>query len=98
MSAFSLTPALDDHAYDGRCPSFRRLLATDFTDDDGIAWQVERFQREHGMVGGIIPRKDVFAVDLDVQGYKPEDLHLCVEDNTLTISGTHGKKNKDGNY
>src|ERR1043166_3138867 len=60
-----------------------------------VAGQVERLRRQLGMVGGVIPRKDIFEVDLDVQGYKPEDLKISVQNNILTVSGTHDEKNED---
>src|SRR6266540_5637713 len=48
------------------------------------------------MTGGISHRKDVFEVDLDVQGYRPEDLNICVQDNALTICGMHEEKDEEG--
>jgi len=47
------------------------------------------------LVGGIANRKDVFAVDLDVEGYKLQDLNITVQDNLLTISGRHEEKDED---
>jgi len=86
MSSFSVIPFYD------------YPLVSPFTEVDRIARQVERLRREMGMVGGRTHRTDIFEVDLDVQGYKPQDLKICLQDNTLTISGSHEEKNEDGTH
>jgi HSP20 family molecular chaperone IbpA len=98
MSAFSLIPVFADRPFDDPCPSSRRRLYYPFTGLDPVARKVDRLERELGMVGGVIPHKDIFEVDLDVQGYKPEDLNICVKDKLLTVSGTHEKTNEDGSH
>lgn len=35
---------------------------------------------------------------LDVHGYKPEELNVCVEDGRLTMSGKHEERSEDGNH
>ena len=80
------------------CPSSLRRLSSPFHEVDIAQMRLERLRRELGEVGGINPRMNIFEVDLDIQGYKPEDLKICVQDNTLTISGTHEKKCEDGTH
>jgi len=99
MSAFSLIPFLEESPFDvSTYPDSLRHPVSPFVEIARVAGQVERLRRQLGMVGGVNPRKDIFEVDLDVQGYKPEDLNVSVQDNTLTISGTHEEKNKDGTH
>jgi len=96
MSAFSLNPFFDDNAlYDPLSP-FRGRLFSPYTELD--VREVQRLRRELGMVGGITHRRDIFEVDMDVQGYKPEDLNISVEQNIMTISGSHEEKNEDGTH
>src|SRR6266480_343456 len=86
MSGFSLIPFFDEHALDDPISPFRRgRLLSPCSEFD--AREVQRLRHELGMVGGITHRKDIFEVDMDVQGYKPEDLKICVEGNIMTISG-----------
>lgn len=89
MSSFSLIPFYDYPFSSLPHPVFPLIDRV-----DRIARQVERLHRV-GMVGGRTHRKDIFEVDLDVQGYKPQDLKICLQDNTLTISGSHEEKNED---
>lgn len=100
MAGFSLVPLLEDRDWslDDPMASSRRRLAAPFAELNRMARQLERLQREMGMLGGIMPKKDAFEVDLDVQGYKPEDLNITVKDNELTISGSHEEKNEDGTH
>ena len=95
MPSFSLVPIYEDHHFRDTCPSSHRYLFSPFRELDHVARQVDRLQRELGLAGGITNRKDVFAVDLDVEGYKPQDLNITVQDNLLTISGRHEEKNED---
>src|SRR5882724_3026662 len=97
MSAFSVLPFFDEHSFDTPFLPYRRSLPST-SDVDRVAREVQRLQRELGMIGGITHRKDVFEVDLDVQGYKPEDLKICVQGNALTICGMHEEKNEDGTH
>lgn len=50
----------------------------------------------HGIRDEAVRRKDVFAVDLDVHGYDPQDLNISVKDNMLTIEGKHEDNAEDG--
>lgn len=99
MSSFSLIPFFVEHALDNPLLPFRRQnLLSSYSEVDRIARELERLKRELGMVGGITPRKDIFEVDMDVQGYKPEDLKICVEGNIMTISGSHEEKDEGGTH
>lgn len=89
MSAFSLLPFHDEHSFDTPFPPLT-------SDVDRLARDVQRLQRELGIIGGITHRKDVFEVYLDVQGYKPENINIEVQDNLLTISGSHEEKDEEG--
>jgi len=99
MSAFSVLPFHDEHSFETPFPPYRRRTPST-PNIDSLAMEIERlhtlFTHELGMVGGITPRKDIFEVDLDVQGYKPEDLNITVQDNALTICGMHEEKDEGG--
>ena len=94
--AFSLVPVYEDHHFHDTCPASHRRLASPFSEVDHVARQVERLRRELGLVGGVVPLKDLFEVDLDVQGYKPENINI--QDNHLTISGSHEKDEQGMHY
>jgi len=99
MSAFSLLPFHDEHSIETPFPPYRRSIPS-ISDLDRLAREVQRlhalFTDELGIIGGIIDRKDVFEVDLDVRGYKSEDLNIGVQDNILTINGMHEEKDEGG--
>ena len=44
----------------------------------------------------IIHRKDGFEVDLDIEGYEPEDVKITVQGNILSITGSHEVRSADG--
>jgi len=46
--------------------------------------------------GDLDSRKDVFEVNVDVQGFQPKDLNVSIEDNVLTIEGSHEEKSENG--
>lgn len=41
---------------------------------------------------------DNYQVALDVRGYKPDELQVCVEDGRLTMTGKHEERSQDGNH
>jgi len=96
--SFSITPFFDERPFPYPYPDLQRHPVSPFAEIARITGQLERLRRQLGMVGGVVPRNDRFEVQLDVQGYKPEDLNVCVQDNILTVSGTHEEKNKDGTH
>lgn len=92
-TSIKMSKFLDEIDLDGPLSPFRRCLLFPYIK------QADRLpkhddQLEHGMIGGIIPRKDFFELDLHIDGYKPDDISICVKDNILTISGS--TKNEDG--
>ena len=45
---------------------------------------------------GIVNRNDAFEVQLEVDGFEPQDLVVNVHDNFLTLSGKHEERSPDG--
>jgi len=92
-------PFGDDYPLEDPFPESRRALSSPFLGAlDRVKRELRILQEELGMIGGIRRRRDVFQVDLDVRGYKPEDLNICVENDTLTICGLHKETTADGKH
>lgn len=98
MPTLSITPFFGERPFLYPYPDPQRHPVSLFAEITHIAGQLERLRRQLGMFIGVIPRSDHFEVELDVPGYKLEDLNVCVQDDTLTISGTHDEKNKSGTH
>lgn len=41
---------------------------------------------------------DTFQVEVDVQGYKPEELIVSLDNNLLTLKGKHEERSSDGSH
>lgn len=62
-----------------------------------MARQLDQMRSEMDVDGGVVLKDNSFAVNLDVQGFRPKDLTVTLKDNVLTISGKHEEKTQDGN-
>lgn len=75
------------------CPRKRRSSLDQLF--DFVDWQPMR-RRRMDLEPKIEMNKDSFNVKLDVRGYKPEELTVTVDDQSLILSGRHEEKSEDG--
>jgi HSP20 family molecular chaperone IbpA len=47
-------------------------------------------------IQGVIQRGDVYRVNVDVDGFKPEEINISVKENTLVIGAKMERKSEDG--
>lgn len=47
-------------------------------------------------IQGVIQRGDVYRVNVDVDGFKPEEINISMKENTLVIGAKMERKSEDG--
>jgi HSP20 family molecular chaperone IbpA len=47
-------------------------------------------------IQGVVQRGDVYRINVDVDGFKPEEISISLRDNTLTIEAKVDRKMDDG--
>lgn len=102
--AHKLIPFFDEPAWamdwdwDPFVPSRRRSYRNSpLAEINRMSRQLDQIRNEMDVDGGVVLKDNSFAVNLDVQGFRPKDLNVTLKDNVLTISGKHEEKTDDGN-
>lgn len=80
----------DDNSYGGS----GQLRQARPNRSDFSSWIQNELQQQHG--GQLVAKDNGLEMNLNVSGYKPEELAIDVNDGYMTVSGKHEEKSDDG--
>lgn len=99
--AFQLIPFFDEPEswvmdWDSDPWECRRRRHNPLSQLNQVARQLDRLRNEMHVDGGVELKDNSFGVNMNVDGFRPNDLNVSLKDGVLTVTGKHEEKSEDG--
>lgn len=77
-------------------PCGRRTGHSPLSQLNRMTRQLDRLRSDLHVDGGVVLKDNSYGINLNVDGFQPQDLNLSLRDGMLTVIGKHEEKSEDG--